>query len=167
MTIINDKLVKIKEITEIQDLEQVSSLDIARINKMAAQGKLNTEQMELLVAAIPHFVELQKVTIQALQDTVAAVRDVQKEAIQSVSRSLDSASRILEQLASGVQADEARMQVAGHAIEIGRLGLEVAKLIESMNKDNNNIWKYITGAIAVAGVAVILIFASGRGGSDT
>jgi len=166
MTTINDELAKVKEITGIQDLEHASSQDVAKIDKLAAQGKLTTEQMQLLVAAIPHFVELQKETIKALQHVVAAVREVQKEAIQSVSRSLDSASRILEQLASGVQTDEARMQIAGHAIEIGRLGLEVAKVIESMNKDNNSLWKYITGAVIAIALAILAIFASRGGDSD-
>jgi hypothetical protein len=167
MTTTNDKLVKVKEITGIHDLERASPQDVEKINKLGAQGELDIEQMQLLVAAIPHFVELQKAAIQALQDTVAAVRDVQKESIGSVSRSLDSASRILEQLASGVQTDEARMQMAGHAIEIGRLGLEVAKIIESMNKDNNSTWKYITAGIAFV-VAVIggLVFGMRRGASN-
>jgi len=166
MTTINDKLAKVKEITGIHDPEHASPQDVANINILAAQGKLNIEQMVSLVSIIPHFIELQKATIQGLQEISAAVRDVQKEAIQSVSRSLDSASRILEQLASGVQTDEVRMQIAEHAIEIGRLGLEVAKLIESMNKDNNSIWKYIVGGTGLS-LLILLIIILGRRDSDT
>jgi len=166
MTTIKDKLAKVKEITGIHDLEHASSQDVSKINELAAEGKLNIEQMKLLVEAIPHFVELQKEAVHALQDIVSAARDGQKEAIQSVSRSLDSASRILEQLASCVQTDEARIQMAGHAIEIGRLGLEVSKLVESMNRDNNSTWKYITGAVVlVVGMIGGVIFRMRRGGS--
>jgi len=166
MSTMSDELAKLKDVTGVHDLEHASPQDVAKIDKMAAQGKLSLEQMELLVAAIPHFVELQKAAIQALQDTVAAARAVQKEALQAVGKSLDSASRILEQMASGVQTDEARMQIAGQAIEIGRLGLEVAKLIESMNKDNNSLYKYIAGAVAAVVIAVFLVFFSGGGDSD-
>ena len=160
-----DELDKLKDIIDIHDFEHVSINDIVKIDKMAAQGKLSLKQIELLAEAIPDFINYQKATIQALQETIAAVRDTQKQAIYAVSKSLDSVSRILEQLASGVQTDEARMQMAKYAIEVGNLGLEVAKLLENMNKDNNATWKYIAGVLGVGiTIGVIYIFAS-RGGS--
>ena len=168
MTSKEHEIERLKKITGVTDFENASPEDVAKIDKMAAQGKLNLEQMKLLVEAIPHFVELQKTTIKALQDTVAAARDVQKEAIQSVGNSLNAVSRILEQLADTVQTDDARMKLAEIAIEIGRFGLEMAKILERMNKDNNSLWKWITGAVVTAAAAVVIIFvASGDDSSET
>ena len=148
----------LKKITGIKDFTNASSKDVAKIDKMAAQGKLNLEQMKVLVKAIPHFVELQKDTIKALQDTIAAARDVQKETIKNVGQSLNGASCILEQLAKNVETDEARIRFAEISIEIGRIGLEIAKILENMNKNNNNLWKWITSAAVVVTVAIIAVF---------
>ena len=158
MTSQNHAIEDLKTITGVSDFENASPEDMAKIDKMAAQGKLNLEQMKLVIEAMPHFVELQKTTVQALQDTVAAARDVQKEAVQSVGNSLNAASRILEQLAGTVETDDARMRLAEIAIEVGRLGLEIARILEQMNKDNNNLWKWISGAAVTLAAAVILIF---------
>ena len=158
MTSQNHAIEDLKTITGVSDFENASPEEMAKIDKMAAQGKLNLEQMKLVIEAMPHFVELQKTTVQALQDTVAAARDVQKEAVQSVGNSLNTTSRILEQLAGSVQTDDARMRLAEIAIEIGRLGLEMARILEQMNKDNNNLWKWISGAAVTLAVAVITIF---------
>jgi len=158
MTSKNHAIENLKKIIGVADFENASPEDVAKIDKIAAQGKLDLEQMKLLIEAMPHFVELQKMTVQALQDTVAAARDVQKEAVQSVGNSLNAASRVLEQLAGSAETDAARIRLAETAIEIGRLGLAMARILEQMNKDNNSLWKWISGAAVTLAAAVILIF---------
>lgn len=169
MDVEKNELDELKKVTNIHDFNKLSAEDITRIDKMAAEGKLSPKQMELLIGAIPNFIELQKTTIQALQEAIGSVREIQKDALNSmysIVKSLDSIVRIFEQLAGNMQTDEAKMQIANHSIEIGRLGLEMAKIIDSMNKDNNNLWKYITAGTVLAGSALLVyIIFAGRDGS--
>ena len=57
-----------------------------------------------------------------------------------------------------MQTDDAKLILAEIAIKIGRLGLDMAKIIERMNKDNNSLWKRITGIAGAVVAAVVVVF---------
>lgn len=154
---IESRLTELREATGITDFEDVSPEQFATVLKKAAEGSLTLEQLALLVQVMPQFVELQRQTIDGLKTVVEAAGGAQKRALKAVGRSLDAAGRALEALAQNAQDDTVRLELAKMALELGRMGLEIAKIVEGMNRDNNNLWKYVASVAGVVAVAVIVI----------
>ena len=158
----SDDINDLKAKAGLRDLGRVTVEQFARVQKLAAEGELTLNQIKALVSALPQFVELQKETIEGIKQIVEGAKESQQAAIQAVSHSLNAASRTLEILAEKAETDETRLKLAEQSIEIGRLGIETANIIASMNKDNNNLWRMAVGAAGLVGAALIVVFSGGR-----
>ena len=146
----------------VRNLGKMTAKQFGRVQKLAAEGELTLEQLKLLVRALPHFVALQKQTIEGLKKVVEGARESQREAIRAVSHALDAASRTLEILAGQAETDETRLKLAEQAVEVGRLGIEVGIIIAQMNRDNNSLWRTIAATAGFVTVALIVVFSGGR-----
>lgn len=158
----SDELRDLKAKVGLRDLSKITLEQFAGIQKMAAEGDVTVEQMKQLVTALPHFVELQKQTIEGLKQVVDGVQEAQREALQSISQALEGASKTLQVLAEKVESDETRLKLAEHAISVGRLGLDLANIISGMNRDNNSLWRTLAMNIGVLAVALVFVFSGGR-----
>ena len=141
----HDDLNGLKKKAGIHTLGKMTLEQFARVQKLAAENELTLEQLKQLVKALPHFVALQKQTIDGLKQVVEEAKESQREAIQAVSHSLTVASRTLEILAEKAETDEVQLKLAEQAIQVGRLGIEISNIIAQMNRDNNSLWGMIGG----------------------
>jgi ABC-type microcin C transport system permease subunit YejE len=57
------------------------------------------------------------------------------------------------------ESDQTRIEIAKLTIEAGRLGVQMATIVERMNRDNNSFWKWIVGVLGVVAITIIVIFA--------
>jgi hypothetical protein len=167
----------LKASTGISDFETVTDEQFAGVAKKAAEGGLTIDQLKLLVQVMPQFIQLQGKLIEemigGLKQVAKSAKASQKAAIQAVSQSLDSAHQTLHVLAQNAQTDEVRLEIAKLALEAGKQGIELARIIKEMNDSNNNLWWKVASVIGTVGivavgvsVTMLSVFLKGKGGES-
>jgi hypothetical protein len=153
------ELEEFKEITRTEDLDNVSSEEFARLEKLAAEDQLSREQIASVVPHIPNYYELQE-SIQKLGAVIEKAGTSQQTALDIVGQSLDSEFRILEHMTKSAVTDEMRLKLADITREVGHDGRQIAL---AMRRDNNQFWGNVgKGLLAVGaiGAAGALYFAT-------
>jgi len=116
---------------------------------------------ELIMKAISDFLSSRKKTLDVLKNLDGTMLN-QKEVIAGIkdlAKSLNLATKIVQELSEKVVSDEARVKVAEISLELGRLILEVGYLLERVNKDNNGFWEFIVAGVVIAlGICGICYF---------
>ena len=153
----SQELEQFKEITGIEDLQNVSSEQFATIENLAGQGQLSPEQVASAVPYIPNLFELQKESIQKLGTVIETAGARQQAALDIVAKSLDTQFEILEDLSKSANTDETRLKLAEVIERVGQHGRDIAL---AMNQDNNRTWRRIGKGLIFAGAVGALYFAS-------
>ena len=153
-----EQLNSLKRKIGINDFKSVSSEQFKEIQIFAAKGEISKEDMKLLVEAMPHFVQLQQAYIDGLKTVINAAKESQKEALRSISITLEQITDLLKIIVQNAETEELRSKIADQAIILAEYGLKIAVILSNTNKDNNNTWKYIAGTISVTFVALTSIF---------
>lgn len=160
------ELRELKTATGITDFGAVTYEQFAQVVKKAAENGLSLERLKLLVQVMPQFVQLQSEMIGALKKIAEGAQSGQHAALQAVGNSLDATRQTLHVLAQNAQTDEVRLEIAKIAVEVGKQGLELARIIVVINGDNNSFWRHVAGIAGTAAVVVIgvslLVFSGGR-----
>ena len=140
----------------------------------AALGGLTVEQINQLVEISPKFAATNRQAIRELQEIAAGAQASQHSALEAVGRVIVAPwhpQGVLALAAQNAQTDEARLEIADIAWEVGQQGIEGARTIERMNQDNNSLWRWMAGAAAVmagfTAIAVVaMLFVAGGGESS-
>ena len=152
-------LEKIKSILGINDISKMTDEDFVNLQSYIAKNEISKKEMERLVAAIPHIVQLQQRYAESLKSTIDSMKDSQTEAMRCISHSIDSIMGILKDIVSKSETEELRSKIADITLELAKYGLEYAKIVQEMNKENNNAWKYLVGSLAFLGACFVGYFA--------
>lgn len=144
-----------------EDLRSVTLEQFTAMSRQAATGSLSLEYLQLVLQAMPHFVDLQRSMIEGLRQVANEAGSSQREALQGITRSLDGAWRPLEILAQNAQSDETRLEIAKRVTEIGKMAVEVADIAKQTNSDNNVFWWKLGGVAAMVVVGLGLAVLTG------
>ena len=141
-------LENVKSKTGITDFENVTSAQFKKIQELAAKDDISREQMQLLVEAMPNFVDLQKTYVDGLKAVINSAKETQKDALRGISATLDSITNLLNNIVNKSETEELRSKIADIALKLADYGLEIAKILQETNKENNATWKYIVGGVS-------------------
>ena len=151
MAITNNEIELLKTKTSIKDFNNVTKNEFEGLQKMLANKALSTNEVSTLVELIPNFVELQKDLINGLKVITENSGNSQKTALDVINNQM----KILEKLATCMQSDDARLKIAK---DLMKLSEETNRIIERMNSNNNDFWKWITGgATTIAAIIGVVI----------
>ncbi|WP_265470129.1 hypothetical protein [Haemophilus parainfluenzae] len=151
MAITNNEIELLKTKTSIKDFNNVKKNEFEGLQKMLANKALSTNEVSTLVELIPNFVELQKDLINGLKVIAENSGNSQKTALDVINNQM----KILEKLATCMQSDDARLKIAK---DLMKLSEETNRIIERMNSNNNDFWKWITsGATTIAAIIGVVI----------
>jgi hypothetical protein len=166
---------RLNQCLEMNDSGYMSMGQYVSLCCMAAAGRLTVEQINELVDSHPHLKQSDRDVFDNLKRIVAGAQASQQSAIQATEHLLVAPwhpNGALAEAARNAKSDEARLEIADIAWDVGRQSLDGTRTIERMNQDNNNVWRWIGGsAVAIAGIAAITAFAilfiaNDRTGSD-
>ncbi len=155
MTVTNKEIELLKTKTSIKDFNNVAKDEFEGLQKMLANKTLSPNELSTLVELIPNFVELQKDFINGLKAFAEKAGNSQQTAFDVI----NSQMRVLESLANCMQSDDARLKIAEVLMKLSE---ETNRIIERMNSNNNDFWKYITGAATALFAIVGAIFLNNR-----
>jgi hypothetical protein len=140
--------------TGIPDLGAMTDEQFAKVVEKAGRGDLSLEQLTMLTQVVPRFLPLLET---AVVEQIAALKKVakgaaasQKQALEAVGQTLDSLQQTLHVLAQHAQSDDARIEVGKIVPELGKMGLELAKIVQQMNTENNSFWWRIGRGVLIA-----------------
>lgn len=150
---------KIKAKLGLNDLSKLTDEDFATFQKYVVENEISKRQMEQFIAVIPHIVQLQQAYAENLKSTIDSMKDSQSEALKCISHSLDSIMSILRDILNKSETEELRSKIADITLELAKYGLEYAKIVQEMNKENNNAWRYVFGSLAFIGACIFGYFA--------
>lgn len=151
-----DKVAELEDVkskTGIDDLTKATEKDFEKIQDLAAKGEISKEQMKLLVEAIPHFVQLQQAYVDGLKSVISSAKETQKDALRGISVTLENITELLKVIVNKSETEELRSKIADIALKLADYGLEIARIMQETNKENNNTWKYIASGVS----AVVLL----------
>lgn len=138
----------LKNKTGVSTFNSISKEKFDEIQRMMiSENKFTQQELSLLVELMPNFVELQKDFIDAVKKIAEQAGSSQKSAFDVI----DKQMAILETLAKSAQTDETRSDIAKTLLKISENTNEILK---EMNANNNEFWKYITGAAVAIGAVV-------------
>ncbi|HBI42591.1 MAG TPA: hypothetical protein DDY78_06990 [Planctomycetales bacterium] len=164
MSLNSAQLADLQAAAGVIDFANMNDEQFARVVKKAVQGRITLEQLRLLVQVVPQFLQLQEQMISQLiagvQEVAKGARESQKDALQAVGRSLESVHQALHMLAQNAQTDHGRVEIAKLALEAGKQGIELARIIEQMNQANNSLW-WKLGTVLAAAIVTIAGAAAG------
>lgn len=153
---------RLKRVINIRDLGQTTMKQFAQIQKMAAEGDLSLQEVGLLIAAIPHALELQKETLEGLRHIAAQATANQKGALDRAVGPVLASLEALKSIAATAETDQARIELARMVVEVGTQGVEVSRIVAEINRNNNGFWTSAAGAAAAVAVALLFVFSGGR-----
>ncbi|MFL5338581.1 MAG: hypothetical protein ACJ8F7_00290 [Gemmataceae bacterium] len=147
----------------------VSNQQFVGVLEKVRENTLSPEQLKLFVQVAPQFVEFQRQTIDCLKKVAEGAKASQQSAFQTIG-GLNAVSQALAELARSAQTDETRLEIAKLTVETVRLQTDVARIVETMNKDNNNFWRWLGGAAIGAafgalGVTAAVLLSGGKSNS--
>lgn len=144
----------LKQRLNVDDFLHVGPLEFSRIQQAITEGALEPHELKILADVIPNLVQLQKGHIETLKEVISSAKDTQKTALEGISQSLKSLDKLLDFFSTAEQSDEIKGKIIDATIKLTEINVEIAKLIEKSNSDNNSFWRYVTGAAATAFVVV-------------
>lgn len=142
----------------VSDFSEVTDAQFREMQKRFARGGISKEEMSLLLEAMPNSVQLMQSYADGLKATINSAKEVQKEALQGISRGLDGTRDVLKILANKVETDAARLEIAKCSLELARYEAEISKIIRKTNRDNMKFWSTVITSISGAAVAVVILF---------
>ena len=151
MAVTNKEIELLKTKTSIKDFNNVTKDEFEGLQKMLANKTLSPDELSTLVELIPNFVELQKDFINGLKAFAEKAGNSQQAAFNVI----NSQMRVLETLSTCMQSDDARLKIAEVLMKLSE---ETNRIIERMNSNNNDFWKYITGVATTLFAVVGVIF---------
>jgi hypothetical protein len=169
------ELAKLIREVGINESRNLSFEDYTILAVEAALGGLTSEQINRLAEALPSFAATNRRAIEELRQIAAGAQASQQSALHAVDRMLVAPwhpQGVLAQAARNAQCDKARLEIADIACEVGQQGIEAARTIERINRDNNSLWRWMSGAagvvtgIAAIAVVAMLFLATGGESSD-
>lgn len=156
------KLNNLKQKLGIDDFKSVSNQQFEKIQILAGEGKISKEDMKLLVEAIPHFVQLQQTYVDGLKTVINAAKETQKDALRGISVTLENITDLLKTIVKNAETEELRSKIADIALKLADYGIEIAKILQDTNKENNSTWKQIAGFVSIAVLVVGSIFVASK-----
>ena len=158
---------EIIEITGIRDLKKMTEADTVKLLRLIGEQKLKEEHVRALVKIAPSFIGLAVESLKAISAVAKASGASQIDALQSVQQSISAISEALQVLAASAKSDKTREKLARAILEAGRLYVELARISQQMNANNNDFWLKLAGVAAMVLVAVLQGFvAANRAGND-
>lgn len=156
------KLNSLKTKIGIDDFNKVTKEQFEKIQILAGEGIISKEEMKLLVEVMPNFVQLQQTYADTLKTTINAAKETQKDALRGISVTLDNITDLLKTIAQNAETEELRSKIADIALKLADYGIDVAKILQDTNKENNTMWKQMTLAASAVVITVGGIFLSTR-----
>ena len=150
----DSELERIRSKVDIQDFGNVSYDEFERIQNFAAKGEISKEQLKLLVEVIPNFIQLQQKFVDGLQSVINSAKESQRDALRGISVTLENITDLLKEIVYKSESEALREKIADISLKLADYGLEIAKIIQETNKENNNTWKYV--AASVSGVVLLV-----------
>lgn len=154
------QLAKLAREAGIDRSGNLSSEQCAILLQLAAAGRLTLEQINQLMDAYPDLVHTCPYPDQGLRQIASGVQASQQRALQAAEQVLVAPwdpNCAFAEAARNAESDDARLEIAEMAWGMGQQFLEGTSMIERMNRDNNNLWRWMVGAAAVAGVAAVAV----------
>jgi len=148
------KLNNLKEKIGIDDFKTVSNQEFQKIQMLAGEGKISKEEMRLLVEVMPNFVQLQQTYVDGLKTVINAAKDTQKDALRGISVTLENITDLLKTIVQNAETEELRSKIADIALKLADYGIDIAKILQDTNKENNSTWKQI--ALGVSAVVLTI-----------
>ncbi|MDD2640704.1 MAG: hypothetical protein PHS65_06895 [Arcobacteraceae bacterium] len=160
----NDKeqLNSLKTKTGVNDFDSVSNEQFENIQVLAGEGKISKKEMESLVEAIPNFIQLQETYIDGLKATINSAKETQKDALRGITITIENLTKLLQSIVEKSETEELRSKIVDISLKLAENGLEIAKILQETNKENNNLWKSIAGVAATTLVVVGSIFIASK-----
>jgi len=156
-------LEELQQKTGIRDLKNLSTSDVDKVLKLAGNGTLSETHVKALVGLTPDFIQhLEQLSVKTLE-TISKLPENAKasqvEALATVQSSIKGMSEmlgVLKTLAENAQTDETREKIGHVIVEFSKLYVELSKISQQMNTDNNAMWK----ALATTALSVFAIVSS-------
>lgn len=149
------KIEELKQVTGINDISALNPNNIETIIETTGSGEINQTHIEVLVKVIPEFTQQFIVVIQGAVNA-------QKNSIEGVADSLKLYWETLKLLADKAQSDESIVKIAEIILEISKLQVENNRILERMQKENNNFWFALGSTVMVGVVLTIAIVTGGK-----
>ena len=152
----------IKRKTGINDFNTVSNKQFEDIQVLAGKGKITKEEMQLLVEMMPNFVQLQETYIDGLKTIINSAKETQKDALSGITVTIENFTALLHTILEKAETEELRSKVADISLKLADHGIEIAKILQETNKENNSLWKTLGSVAAVALVVVGTVFINSK-----
>ena len=147
----NDKEILINEVKSAIGLDDLSKLDkesTEMILQLIGKQRLTEAHISAIVEVAPHFVQLQTEVLKTVSKAIDGLESSQRSALETMQITLKGLINILQTLAEKMESDDGRLKIAEYTIKAGEQFIAVSKTLESMNKENNRIWKWVIGGVA-------------------
>jgi len=156
------RLNKLKTRTGIDDFSSVSNEQFETVQRLAGEGEISKEDMKLLVELMPNFVQLQETYINGLKIIINSAKETQKDALRGITVTIENLTALLHNILEKAETEELRSKVADISLKLADHGIQIAKILQETNKENNSLWKTLGGVAAVAFVTVGTVFIKSR-----
>lgn len=151
-------LMKIRDKLNISSLSTASLDDFKKIQDGLISQKLSNDELKLLVDAMPNFVQLQGKYVEGLVSLINSAKETQKEALIGISDNIKNVTDLLKIIATKSETDDLREKIVEVTIKLSDYSLEISRILQETNRDNNDTWKFIaTGLSVVVGVVGVFI----------
>lgn len=152
----------IKRKTGIDDFTSVSNEQFKNIQVLAGKEKITKEEMQLLVEMMPNFVQLQETYIDGLKTIINSAKETQKDALRGMTITIENLTALLHSILEKAETEELRSKIADISLKLAEHSIEIAKILQETNKENNSLWKTLGNIAAVALVVVGTVFINGK-----
>ncbi|GEM_PF-2640244 len=150
-----DKLInEVKSATGLDDLSKLDKDSIEKILRLVGEQRLKEAHISAIVEVAPHFVQLQTEVLKTVSRAIDGLEKSQGSVLETMQITLKGLINILQTLAEKMESDDGRLKIAECTIKSGEQFIEVSKRLESINKENNSIWKWVIGGVA-AGLTLV------------
>ena len=156
------RLNKLKTKTGIDDFNSVSNKQFETVQRLAGEGEISKEDMKLLLEVMPNFVQLQETYIDGLKTIINSAKETQKDALRGITITIENLTALLQSIVEKSETEELRSKIVDISLKLAEHGLEIAKIVQETNKENNNLWKSIAGVAAGALLVVGGIFVASK-----
>jgi chromosome segregation ATPase len=148
----NNALVKgIEEKADIKYPKNISSEDAKKIFELLEKGEINEKELEAFTISNPSFINSISQLVGALPKLLDQVGDINKQTIESINH-INQTTKALTDLASDVQSDNAKVQIAKLIVQVAG---EYNETLKQINSNNNNLFRSIT--TVTVGALVFLV----------
>ena len=155
----NTKLTELKQLSGIEDFNQLSEANAKKVTKLFELGKIDISHITSLMASNGAFYAQVTDALRLGIKVAEGAKHTQGKALDALIAQIEGADRFYAELSKHVQSDSTIERLSHDRIEIGKQNLTAIEAIKYINTSNTELWKIIAKqSLFALGIAAVSIF---------